>query len=197
VPYPDRFRFGDGRAYGVEVLLRRQEGALNGFLSYTLSRTERRFPNVRLSEGGEPQYYPPNYDRTHSLTLAANYALSDHWTVSSTFNYNTGKAYTRPELRYQRVDLPFQSPSRSENVFISPFNGARLPAYHRLDVGVARTGRFFGIADYELQLQAINAYARRNIWFYQYPTNPDGTIERTETPQIPVPIPNLALTLTF
>ena len=197
VSYPDRFRFGDGRAYGLEVLLRRQEGALNGFLSYTLSRTERRFPNVRLSEGGEPQYYPPNYDRTHSLTLAANYALSDHWTVSSTFNYNTGKAYTRPELRYQRVDPQFQSPSQSENVFISPFNGARLPAYHRLDVGVARTGRFFGIADYELQLQAINAYARRNIWFYQYPTDPDGTIERTETPQIPVPIPNLALTLTF
>jgi outer membrane receptor protein involved in Fe transport len=197
VSYPERFRFGDGRAYGLEVLLRRQEGALNGFLSYTLSRTERRFPNVRLSEDGEPQYYPPNYDRTHSLTLAANYELSDHWTVSGTFNYNTGKAYTRPELRYERVDPQFQSPSQRENVFISPFNNARLPAYHRLDVGVARTGRFFGVADYELQLQAINAYARRNIWFYQYDTEPDGTIERTETPQIPVPIPNLALTLTF
>ncbi|MFB6249587.1 MAG: TonB-dependent receptor domain-containing protein [Salinibacter sp.] len=197
VPYPERFRFGDGRAYGLEVLLRRQEGALSGFLSYTLSRTERRFPNVRVSERGEPQYYPPNYDRTHSLTLAVTYALSDHWTLSSTFNYNTGKAYTRPQLRYERVDSPFQSSSQRENVFISPFNGARLPAYHRLDVGVARTGRFFGIADYKVQLQAINAYARRNTWFYQYNTEPDGTIERTETPQIPVPIPNLALTLTF
>ena len=197
VRYADRFHFGDGRAYGVEILLRRQEGALNGFLSYALSRTERRFPNVRLSEGGEPQYYPPNYDRTHSLTLAANYELSDRWTLSSTFNYNTGTAYTRPQQRYELRDNPFQSGPGGENVFISSFNDARLPAYHRLDVGVARTGRFFGVADYKFQFQVINAYARRNIWFYQYPTNPDGTIERTETPQIPVPIPNLALTLTF
>jgi hypothetical protein len=82
-------------------------------------------------------------------------------------------------------------------VFVSTFNDARLPAYHRLDVGVARTGRFFDVADYQLQLQVINAYARRNIWFYQYPTNADGTIEREETPQIPLPIPNLAFTLTF
>jgi outer membrane receptor protein involved in Fe transport len=197
VPYAGRFHFGDGRAYGLEVLVRRQEGALNGFLSYTLSRTERRFPNVNLSPDDEPQYYPPNYDRTHSLTLVTNYELTDHWTVSGTFNYNTGKAYTQPEQRYERVGSPFQSGPGGDNVFISPFNNARLPAYHRLDVGVSRTGRFFGVADYKVQAQVINAYSRRNIWFYQYDTEPDGTIDRTETPQIPVPIPNLALTLTF
>jgi hypothetical protein len=43
----------------------------------------------------------------------------------------------------------------------------------------------------------INAYSRRNIWFYQYNTDPDGSIDRTETPQIPVPIPNLSFSLTF
>ena len=197
VPYPERFHFGDGRAYGAEVLLRRQEGPLTGFLSYTLGRTVRRFPNVNLSEDGAPQYYTPKYDRTHSLTLAANYRLSDAWRLSGTFSYNTGQAYTRPELRYELVDDPFQPPTDGRNVLISPFNNARLPAYHRLDLGVARTGRFFGIADYELQVQVINAYSRRNIWFYQYNTEDDGTLDRTEVPQIPVPIPNLSLTLTF
>ena len=197
IPYPERFHFGDGRAYGAEVLLRRQKGTLNGFLSYTLGRTERRFPNVNLSESGEPQYYSPNYDRTHSLTLAANYELTDHWRLSSTFNYNTGKPYTEPKLRYELVNDPFQAPTEARNVLVSPFNNARLPPYHRLDLGVARTGRLFGVADYELQMQVINAYARRNVWFYQYESTSNGTLDRSEVPQIPVPIPNLSLSLTF
>jgi len=79
---------------------------------------------------------------------------------------------------------------------VSPFNDARLPPYHRLDLGVARTGTLFG-AEYELQLQAINAYARRNIWFYQYEAESDGTLSRSETPQIPVPVPNVSFSLTF
>ncbi len=197
VPYPDRFQVGEGRAYGVEVLLRRQEGQLNGFLSYTFGRTERRFPNINVSEDGEPQYYPPNYDRTHSLTLAGNYQLTDKWRLTGTFNYNTGKAYTEPSFRFERTGGPDQSGPQGQNVLISAFNSSRLPAYHRLDIGVARTGRFFDVADYEAQFQVINAYARRNVWFFQYPTEPDGTIERTEVPQIPVPIPNLSFTLTF
>ncbi len=200
VPYPDRFHVGDGRAYGMEVLLRRPQGRLNGFLSYTLGRTERRFPNINESETGTPQYYPPNYDRTHTLTLAVNYHLTDQWRVSSTFNYASGQSYTAPTQRYELVDSPFSfSPGvgDSENVLVSPFNNARLPPYHRLDVGVARTGQFFGIAEYELQLQAINAYSRRNIWFYQFESEPDGTLDRDETPQIPIPVPNVSFSLTF
>ena len=200
VPYGDRFHVGDGRAVGGELLLRRPEGRLNGFLSYTLSRTERRFPNINESASGAPQYYPPNYDRTHDLTLAANYRLTDRWRVSSTFSYTTGRPYTQPQQRYELVDSPFSfSPGigDAENVLVSPFNDARLPPYHRLDLGVARTGRLFGRADYELQLQVINAYARRNIWFYQYEREEDGTLSRTETPQIPVPVPNVSFSLTF
>jgi hypothetical protein len=200
VPYGDRFHVGDGRAYGGELLLRRPEGRLNGFLSYTLSRTERRFPNINESESGGPQYYPPNYDRTHDLTLAANYRLSDQWRVSSTFNYTTGRPYTQPKQSFALVDSPFSfnpGTGDAENVLVSPFNDARLPSYHRLDLGVARTGRFFGVADYEFQFQIINAYSRRNIWFYQFEREDDGTLSRTETPQIPVPVPNVSFSLTF
>jgi hypothetical protein len=197
VPYAERFHIGDGRAYGMELLLRRPEGRLNGFVSYTLSRTERRFPNINESESGSPQYAPTNYDRTHELTVAANYHLTDHWRVSGTFSYATGQAYTEPKRRYV-LDPPFDpGPEGTKNVLVSPFNNARLPPYHRLDLGVARTGQFFGVAEYELQLQVINAYARRNIWFYQYEDEPDGTLSRTETPQIPIPVPNVSFSLTF
>jgi hypothetical protein len=85
----------------------------------------------------------------------------------------------------------------SRDVLINPFNGERLPAYHRLDIGATRSGRFFGVADYRFQIQVINAYSQRNIWFYFFEFEEDGTVSRNEIPQIPVPIPNLALTLTF
>ena len=197
VPYADRFHFGDGRAYGMEVLLRRSEGRYNGFLSYTLGRTERRFPNINVSNTGSPQYYPPKYDRTHNLTVAGNVELTDQWRLTSTFSYATGQAYTKPQYRYRLVNDPFLTDSEARTVLVSAFNNARLPAYHRLDVGVARTGEFFGIADYNLKFQVINAYSRRNIWFYQYQDEDDGTLSRTEVPQIPVPIPNLSFSLTF
>ena len=197
VPYAERFQIGDGRAYGLEALLRRETGDFTGFLSYTLGRTERRFPNINETQAGGPQYYTPKYDRTHDLTLVANYRLTRGWRLTSTFSYSTGQPYTRPERQFSTVDSPFQSATDERTVLISPFNNARLPPYHRLDVGATRSGRFFGIADYEFKIQLINAYARRNVWFYQYERQDDGSLERTEIPQIPVPIPNLSFTLTF
>lgn len=193
VPYAETFRFGEGRAYGTEVLLRRPEGRLNGFIGYTLGRTERRFPEVNLAEG-RPQYYVPKYDRTHDLNVVLNYQWTSRWRLTSTFNYATGQAYTEPSFRYTLVDEPF---NMDTDVLVSPFNGARLPPYHRLDLGAMRTGRFFGIADYELQIQLINVYGRRNVWFYFFEFEEDGTVEHTEVPQLPVPIPNLSFSLTF
>ena len=77
------------------------------------------------------------------------------------------------------------------------YNNARLPAYHRLDVGLTRRGRFFGLADYMLQFQVLNAYARRNLWFYFFEFEREGTVKRNEVPQIPIPLPNLSFTLRF
>ncbi len=197
VPYAERFQIGDGRAYGLEVLLRRETGDFTGFLSYTLGRTERRFPNINETATGAPQYYTPKYDRTHDLTLVANYRLTDAWRLTGTFSYSTGQPYTRPEQQFSAVESPFESSTSEQTVLISPFNNARLPPYHRLDVGATRTGQFFGVAEYKFKVQLINAYSRRNIWFYQYERQDDGRLDRTEVPQIPVPIPNLSLTLTF
>jgi len=79
----------------------------------------------------------------------------------------------------------------------SRFNADRLPAYHRLDVGVTRRGRFFGVADYELQFQVINAYSRSNTWFFFFDFEDDGSVTQNDIPQIPIPLPNIAFTLQF
>jgi hypothetical protein len=195
VPYAETFRFGDGFAVGGEVLLQRSQGRVNGFLGYTLSRTARRFPLVNVGPNG-PLYYAPKYDRTHDINLVANYDLTPKWRMTAAFNYATGQPYTEPTYRFSAINDPFTSDSEARNTFISPFNGERLPAYHRLDVGATRRGTWFG-ADFELQLQLINVYGRSNVWFYFFETNQDGTVERTEIPQIPVPLPNISFTMTF
>ena len=206
LPYADAFHFGEGYAYGLEMKLERSEERLTGLLGYTLAQTRRRFPLINLSEvqredlagmnarnalGGA---YPPKYDRRHDLKVVARYALGEKWEATGVFTYATGQAYTKPQAQYKLTNSPTRASTR--NVFVSPFNGARLPPYHRLDVGVRRLGRLFGL-EYELQLQLLNAYNRRNIWFYYYEFEDDDTIRREEVPQLPIPLPNVALTVKF
>lgn len=188
--YEDLFHFGSGYAYGTELSVRKPHGRLNGFLGYTLSFSRRRFPNLN-----EFEYYPPKYDRTHDLNLTLNYELGRSWRLTGIFNYATGQAYTKPAAQYRFFDYPLGS--QNVEALVSPFNGARLPAYHRLDLGFSKLGRFFNLGDYELQLQVLNAYMRKNIWFYFYDFNDDGSIDREEVPQIPVAIPNVSFTVTF
>jgi hypothetical protein len=191
LPYNETLLFGEGYAYGMEVLLRRPQGRLNGFVGYTLGRTERRYNGF---EDGD--FFPPKYDRTHDLTAVLNWDFAAGWRMTGVFTYATGQAYTEPSQQYQLVNPPFTSDT--PDVFVSNFNAARLPPYHRLDVGVRRAGSFFGIGRYEAQIQLVNAYGRRNIWFYFFEAEDTGnTIERNAVPQIPVPLPNLSLTISF
>ena len=186
--YIELFRFGEGHAYGLEMMAEKTVGRLNGFAAYTLSRTRRRFPHVN-----DFDYYIPKYDRTHDLHVIANYDFSRTWRASAVWTYATGQAYTEPLAQYKLVDDPLGAGVR--DVFVTEYNNARLPAYHRLDLGVSRRGTLFGKAAYELQLQVINVYNRRNIWFYFLEFEDDSTISRTEVPQIPVPLPNVSFSV--
>ncbi len=188
--YADLFQVGRGYAYGLELFVDRRAGRLNGFAGYTFSVTRRRFPLIN-----DNSYFPPKYDRTHDLKFVMNLDLGRSWTLTSSWIYATGQAFTEPASYYVLTDFPFKSDQPF--AIVSPFNRARLPDYHRLDLGFERSGRFFGFADYALQLQVINAYVRRNIWFYFFDSEETDTIRRTEVPQIPVPIPTISLTLDF
>jgi hypothetical protein len=187
--YNQVFLFGEGNAYGAELTVRKREGRVNGFVGYSLSRTEREFDV--LSE--DP--FPPKYDRTHDVTAVLNYDLAEDWRLTSVFTYATGQAYTEPNGYYRVEGAPWSSADLT--AFQSDYNGARLPAYHRLDVGLRKKGDFFGIADYEAQVQVVNLYGRRNVWFVLFEPTSQTDISRNVVPQIPVPIPNLSLTLTF
>ncbi len=188
--YADLFHFGEGYAYGSEILLDKSKGKLNGFAGYTFGVTRRKFDGFE----GE-KYFSPKYDRTHDINVVANYDFSKKWRVTGVFNYATGQAYSEPTRQFKLLDNPFGS--TVGNVLQGSFNASRLPAYHRLDVGVSKLGNFFRLGSYELQLQVLNAYNRRNVWFYFLEFEDDNTVKRNTIPQIPIPLPNVSLTLRF
>lgn len=195
--YNEFFSFGRGYAYGAEVQVSKARGRLNGFAAYTFGITRRTFPQIN-EKNGVAQNYPPKYDRRHDLSLVLNYNLGRSWRATGVFSYATGQAYTEPTGQYKLLGGSPLTGEDAIDVLITPgLNTARLPDYHRLDIGFSNLGRFFGFADYELQLQVINVYAQRNIWFYFLEFENDNTVKRNEVPQIPIPLPNLSLTLRF
>jgi outer membrane receptor for ferrienterochelin and colicin len=88
--------FGDGRAFGIELFLKKRFGKLNGWVGYTLSKTERKFNDIDLGK-----WFNAKQDRTHDLSLVGIFKASERWTFSSTFVFNTGNAVTFPAGKYQ------------------------------------------------------------------------------------------------
>src|SRR5699024_4469553 len=196
--YHELFRFGTGYAYGAEFFFEKQIGRLSGFMGYTFSVTRRKFPgyNTPIGEPDQAQFYPPKYDRSHDINLVLDYRLSRRWNLTASFNYATGQAYTKPLGRTGAFDFPTTSPTQVyDQLIVGKVNASHLPAYHRLDISFRRKGTFFGIGESEWQFQLINAYSRRNIWFYNYDLD-ENPVEREEVPMLPV-LPVISYTLDF
>lgn len=195
--YDEIFRFGEGYAYGVELFLEKQRGNLTGFIGYTYGITRRKFPGFNapvLDDPTKARFYPPKYDRTHDLNIFAGYRFSDRWSMNAVFSYATGQAYTKPLGRTQFENIPWDGTSRDAFV-IGNINASRLPSTHRLDLSFIRQGSFFKLADAEWQIQIINVYSRRNIWFYNYDFD-ENPVERNDVNLLPI-IPSFSYTVNF
>ena len=119
---------GRSRAYGLELLLRKNEGKFTGWISYTLSRSEQQTPGRTPEELGinDGQWYKTGYDKLHNLSVTSAYELSDKWQFGAIFTLQSGRPVTYPNGQYQYGDITIPSYGlRNDN---------RLPAYHHLDV---------------------------------------------------------------
>jgi hypothetical protein len=157
--------YGNGRAYGLELNLKKKTGALTGWISYTLSRTERQIEGIN-----QGNWYAAKQDRTHDISIVAMYQLNPKWSLSSNWVYYTGNAVTFPSGKYQ-VD-------GNTVLLYTERNGYRMPDYHRLDLSATyesqRTGRYQSSWNFSL----YNAYGRENayqITFKDNPTDPTRT----------------------
>ncbi|MCW3114247.1 MAG: collagen-binding protein [Segetibacter sp.] len=157
--------FGNGRAYGLELFLKKRYGKLTGWISYTLSRTERKFDEINHGS-----YYPATQDRIHDFSIVGIYQASPKWTLSSTWVYYTGNAITWPSGKYDvngRVVL-----------YYTERNGYRMPSYHRLDLSATLQGKKKPRYEGSWTFSVYNAYGRENpytISFRQSKTEPQKT----------------------
>ncbi len=149
--------FGQGRAYGTELLIRRNKGPLHGWLSYTLSRSLRQFPAIN-----QGKVYPAKQDRIHDLSLVLIYDLSSRWKLSATWVYHTGSAVTFPSGKYL-----------IENAYINYYterNGYRMPPYHRLDIGAVLGPKKERKWNSSWSFSIYNLYARKNAYSITFRT---------------------------
>ncbi|TXK51575.1 TonB-dependent receptor [Pontibacter qinzhouensis] len=162
--------FGKGRAYGVEFFLKKKYGRFNGWIGYTLSRSE------RLIEGiNNNNWYAARQDRTHDISIVGIYQLSEKWTLSGNWVYNTGNAVTFPSGKY-RVD--------DQVVFYyTERNGYRMPDYHRMDIGATKTLKDTEKYSSELVFSIYNVYGRENAFLINFREN-EVDPSRTEAYQI-------------
>ncbi len=154
----NEFVFGTGRAYGLELFLKKRHGKLNGWIGYTISKTERQFD--KISDG---ETFPAIYDRTHDLSIVANLQLNPKWQLGSVFVYGTGRTYTPIKSLYFIEN--------NLNIEYAQRNSSRLQPYHRLDLALTWTPRPNSEKRFKSNwtFSVYNIYNRKNPFFtYTY-----------------------------
>ena len=170
------FDRGDGYSTGIELLLRKRYGSVNGWLAYSLARTE------YTTEGiNQENSYAPRHDRTHVVNAVINVDINNalrewqgkaptsgksNWKLGMNFVYTSGQPITLPSSTYYGAGIPDQD---YEHLLLYPtaINRYRLPDYIRLDLSLTWKRRFkhWSMAPY---LQIFNVGNRKNVWFVQY-----------------------------
>ncbi|WP_299185606.1 TonB-dependent receptor [uncultured Aquimarina sp.] len=138
---------GEGRAYGLEVQLNKNEGRLTGWLSYTLAKSETKVLGINNNE-----YYPSNSDQLHELNLVGFYKLNKRWDFGANFVFGSGRPVTYPTGRYEQNGLVVADYNNR--------NGNRLPAYHRLDISATLNPKKGKNGKWVFSL--VNVYNRQN-----------------------------------
>lgn len=158
--------YGTGRAYGLELFFKKKFGKLNGWVGYTLSKTERKF--AELNNGN---YFPARQDRTHDVSFVGIYNLNKRWTFSSSLIYSTGNAVTYPAGKYivggQTV------------YYYTQRNAGRMPYNMRLDLSATLEGKNKGKFQSSWNFGVYNALGRKNpysIEFINDPNDPGKTV---------------------
>lgn len=160
--------FGKGRAYGVEIYLKKTSGKFSGWVSYTLSRAEKQIEGINNSN-----WYAAKQDRTHDLSLVGIYDFNKKITISATFVYYTGSAITLPSGKYY-VNNQVQW-------LYTERNGGRMPSYHRLDLALTWYKKQTEKYESSWNFSIFNAYGRENAYSISFRESEDKT--KTEVVQ--------------
>ena len=139
---------GKGRAYGLELTLRKNAGRFTGWVGYTLSWSQNKIAGIN-----NDKWYTAGNDRRHDISVVGIYEINKNWNISGAWVFNTGQALTAPSAKYEVDGIHmFHYTER---------NGYRAPSYHRLDLSATYT-HIGKKLTYEWSFGIYNAYSRYN-----------------------------------
>jgi len=182
---------GDGKAYGVEFLVKKNKGKLNGWIGYSYSRAlikmESEFNEEQINNG---EYFPSNYDKPHDFSLVANYKLTKRFSFSANFIYQTGRPITFPVGKYVF--------NNTEYVFYSDRNAFRIPDYYRLDLGINIEGnhKIKKFAHSFWNISVYNVLGRNNPFSIFFVTE-NGEIQAYQSSIFSTPVPTITYNFRF
>nr|WP_157474914.1 TonB-dependent receptor [Dyadobacter sp. Leaf189] len=160
--------FGRGRAYGAEFYLKKNKGKLTGWISYTLSRTERQVQSINNND-----WFPARFDKPHNFTSVAIYEMSKRLSLSANFTITSGTPATFPTNRWEFQGWPVG------NNYANTRNNNRIPAYHRLDLAATLKSKrkLFRAGEGEWVFSTYNVYNRRNPFSVYTRANQDTPLK--------------------
>lgn len=182
---------GKGKAYGLEFLIKKNSGRLNGWIGYTYSRTfvklDSQFSDERVNNGN---YFPANFDKPHDVSIVLNYRFTKRYSFSSNFIYQTGRPITYPIGRYTY--------GNAEYTLYSDRNQYRIPDYYRLDIGfnVEGTHKVKKLAHGFWNISIYNVLGRNNPYSIYFVTE-NGQIKAYKTSIFAIPIPTITYNFKF
>lgn len=160
---------GQLRSYGLEILFKKNTGQFNGWISYTLSKSEQQTPGRTDQEPGinNGKWYNSVYDKLHNIAVTSSYILNKKWSFSSNFAFQTGQPANYPNGQYSYLGIAVPSyGSRNAN---------RLPAYHHLDIAATLTPTKNKKRNWqgEWVFSIYNLYSRKNAASINFRQNSD------------------------
>ena len=169
---------GELQSYGLELMFKKNEGRLNGWISYTLAKSQQRTPGRTAGETGinNGAWYNSVFDKLHNIAITSAYNLNEKWSFGANFAFQTGQPVTYPTGQYQYLGIIVPSYGlRNEN---------RLPSYHHLDIAATLTPTKNKDRNWkgEWVFSIYNLYNRRNAAAINFRQNAEtGTNEAIKT----------------
>ena len=182
---------GLGKAYGIEFLIKKNHGKLNGWLGYSYSRSliklDSEFNEERVNNGN---YFPSNFDKPHDLSLVTNYKITKRYSFSANFTYQTGRPVTYPTGKFIY--------NGEEHVVYSDYNKFRIPDYYRLDIGLNIEGnhKIKKFAHSFWNISIYNVLGRNNPYSVYFVTE-DGKIKAYKSSIFSIPVPTITYNFKF
>ncbi|MFD0994041.1 TonB-dependent receptor [Tenacibaculum geojense] len=182
---------GPGKSYGVEFLLKKSTGQFNGWFSYSYSKSliklDSDFEEETVNNG---EYFPTNYDKPHSLDIVLNYKITNRYSISSNFSYQSGRPVTYPTGKYTY--------NNTEYLTYSNRNQFRIPDYFRLDIGVNIEGSYkikkFAHSFWNFSI--YNVLGRNNPYSIYFETQ-NGNVSGYKSSVFSSPIPTITYNFKF